>query len=102
MGTDVEVIEFLEIQAELSHSEPIGDCGCDSESNPMSRPLQEALTRNLPMIRRRVEAATQSEWSLHDYLERLHRRLRNRWPVTGDLDQAIEAGIKCLLHEDAR
>ena len=104
MGSDAEVIQFFEIQAEeFSGSDRGADAsGSDSESNAASQRLQEALTRNMPMIRRRVQAAPQSEWSLHDYLERLYKRLRHRLPATADLDQAIEAGIKSLLHEDAR
>jgi DNA-directed RNA polymerase specialized sigma24 family protein len=105
MDSDAEVIQFFEIQAEFSGShrgtdDSSGESG--PEGNSESQQLQQALTRNMPMIRRQVHSALQSEWSLHDYLERLYKRLRNRLSASADLDQAIDAGIKSLLHEDAR
>jgi hypothetical protein len=105
MNSDAEVIQFVETQARISRSDrkAIAARGeSDPEPDCDSERLGEALTRNMPMVRQRIQTAPQSEWSLHDYLERLYKRLRNRLPATADLDHAIEATIKSLLHEDAR
>ena len=82
MGSDAEVFQFFKIQEEFSCSE-LGSNTAGRESGPdgdgENQRLQDALTRNMPMIRRRIEAvASHSDWSFHDYLERLYKRLRSR------------------------
>jgi hypothetical protein len=105
MGSDAEVIQFLEKRPERSRSDrerALSFSDSDVEGEVQDRLLRQALIRNMPMLRRRIETAPQSEWSLHEYLERLYSRLRTRLLIADDLDYAIDAGIKSLLHEDAR
>lgn len=103
MGMETEVIQFFETSR--PGSQPDGhdqSRNSGSEISEESRRLQQALTRNLASIERQVNSVPQSEWSLHEYLERLYKRLSSRLPSIDDLDQAIRSGMRSLLHEDAR
>jgi hypothetical protein len=105
MCSDADAIQFLERRPDRSlrdREAAFPASNSDLEMDAGRSRLEQALIRKMPAIRRRVEAASQSEWSLHEYLERLYNRLRKRLALVDDLDRAIDSGIQSLLHEDAR
>ena len=83
-------VEYFFLEAE-----PAGD--------PQINQLQQALIRNLPMIRDYLRRAFVDDSSLHDYVDRLYSRLRralrNGIEIT---DLAIRSRLVSIVHEDRR
>ena len=105
MGSDAELIAFLERSSNAGSPDHTGDVS-QGDSVPETADgiilLRQALIRNLPMIRRKISANPQLDSSLHDYLKSLYDRLRRRLRDVDDLDHAIDNGINSLLHEQHR
>ena len=71
--------------------------------DPQINQLQQALIRNLPMIRDYLRRTVVDDSSLHDYVDRLYSRLRqalrNGIEIT---DAAIRSRLVSIVHEDRR
>ena len=101
MSPDAELIHFLDLpESGVTTCTPEAE-GEGQEEATRSR-LKTAFLRNLPWIRHYVHSAHRAEWSFGEYLERLYRRLKRRAGTIEDFDQAIEYGMKSLVHEDLR